>query len=117
MKPLTIKQHKFLVWLNQNYEWLKSKGFEAPIQSFPHFLYEIILRGEYDEDDKFYINYTIKFMKGMGLVTYNPDWVWDKDGAELDWLCNVRGVGISNTRNGSKFIVMPNGGTTLGTIK
>lgn len=94
MKSLTIKQHKFLVWLNHNYEWLKSKGFEAPIQSFPHWLYEILLKGEYDEDDKFYINYTIKFIKAMGLVTYNPDWVWDKNGAELDWLCNARPLGV-----------------------
>ena len=117
MESLTIKQVSFLTWVNRNYEWLKMKGFEPSIQSFPHWLYEILLKGEYSNEDKFHINYTIKFIKAMGLTTYNSDWTWDKDGAELDWLCNVRGVGISNTRNGSKFIVMPNGGTTLGTIK
>jgi hypothetical protein len=107
MESLTIKQHQFLIWVNRNYEWLKIRGFEPSIQSYQHWLYEILMKHEYTEEDKFHINYTIKFIKAMGLTTYNRDWTWDKNGAELDWLCNVRSVG---------FIKMPNGGTTTGVI-
>lgn len=107
MESLTIKQQEFLLWLNRNYEWLKTKGFQPSIQSFPHWLYEILNTGEYTEDDKFHINYTIKYLRGIGLTTYNKEWTWDKYGAELDWLVNVKSVG---------FIKMPRGGTTMGTI-
>lgn len=90
MISLTEQQASFLAWVNRNYEWLKMKGFEPPIQSFPHWLYGILLAGEYSEDDKFYINYTIKFIKGIGLTTYHQYWTWDKNGAHLDWLVNVK---------------------------
>ena len=94
MNSLTIKQTIFLAWVQRNYEWLKSKGFEPPIQSYPHWLYGIITSGEYTELDKMMINETIQFIKGLGLNTYNQHWTWDKGGAELDWLVNLRTVGI-----------------------
>ena len=93
MQLLSQHQTSFLAWVSRNYEFLKSKGFEAPIQSFPHWLYGILLAGEYNEDDKFYINYTIKFIKGIGLTTYHHHWTWDKNGAEMDWLVNVKSYG------------------------
>ena len=93
MQLLSQHQTSFLAWVSRNYEFLKSKGFEAPIQSFPHWLYGILLAGEYTEDDKFYINYTIKFIKGIGLTTYHHHWTWDKNGADMDWLVNVKSYG------------------------
>lgn len=104
MYSLTIKQQDFLLWVNRNYEWLKTKGFKPSIQSFPHWLYEILNTGEYTDDDRFHINYTIKYLRGIGLTTYNKEWTWDKNGAELDWLVNV-----VTTPNGSKFFKIPNG--------
>mgnify|MGYP000240608687 CR=1 FL=1 len=86
---LNTQQIKFLSWVNRNYEWLRSKGFEPPIQSFPHWVHGVLIMGWYNEDDKFYINYTIKFIKAMGLKTFNPNWIWDKNGPELDWLVNI----------------------------
>jgi hypothetical protein len=93
MQLLSQHQTSFLAWVSRNYGFLKSKGFEAPIQAFPSWLYGILLAGEYNEDDKFYINYTIKFIKGIGLTTYHHHWTWDKNGAELDWLVNVKSYG------------------------
>ena len=93
MYSLSQEQTSFLTWVNRNYEWLKTKGFEPSIQAFQHWNYKILLDGNYTEEDKFHINYTIKFIKGMGLTTYNKDWTWDKDGAELDWLVNSRPIG------------------------
>ena len=90
MQIIQPEQYKFLTWLNRNYEWLKSKGFEPPIQSYPHWLYDMIRRGNYTEEDKGYINYTIKFLRNIGLKTYHSKWTWDKNGAELDWIINVK---------------------------
>ena len=109
-ETLTNEQTQFLIWIQRNYEFLKHMRFEPPIQSYPHWLYEILLKGVYTTTrDRDIINYTIKYLRGMGLKTYNKDWTWDKNGAEMDWLCNVR-VGIIKMPRGNS------GTTTIGTI-
>ena len=49
-----------------------------------------MVSGGYSDDDKKHIDNTIKFIKRLGLTTYNKDWTWDKNGAELDWIVNLR---------------------------
>jgi hypothetical protein len=113
-QSLTIKQQDFLLWVQRNFEFLKHKGFHPPIQSYPHWLYEILNTGEYSDDDKGYIDYTIKYMKGIGLVTYNKEWTWDKNGAELDWLNNLKVAGKDG--NGNKFYNQPGANRWYGTL-
>jgi hypothetical protein len=87
---LTEKQHNFLSWLARNYEWLKTKGYSHNWQPLQHNLHRIMVSGGYSDDDKKHIDNTIKFIKRLGLTTYNKDWTWDKNGAELDWIVNLR---------------------------
>jgi hypothetical protein len=111
MYSLSQEQTSFLTWVNRNYEWLKTKGFEPSIIAFQHWNYKILLDGNYTEEDREHINYTIKFIKGrLGLTTYNKDWTWDKHGAEMDWLVNVKSAGFIKTPRGNW------GTTAIGTI-
>ena len=44
----------------------------------------------YTDDDREYLKELIRFIRGLGLKTYKRDWTWDKNGAELDWIVNLR---------------------------
>lgn len=90
MQQLNPNQQKFLLWLNRNYDWMKSIGYHPMNQPYQHTIYNILIAGEYDERDKEIINYSIKFLRGLGMKTYYPEWEWKKGNAELDWLINIR---------------------------
>jgi hypothetical protein len=92
MYPLTKEQKQFLSWLNRNYEWLKSRGFKSETQPFQHIIHLIMVDGMYSDRDKNTILKAIKFIRGMGLVSYHKGWTWDgdKDVNNLDWLINVK---------------------------
>jgi hypothetical protein len=92
MYPLTKEQKQFLSWLNRNYEWLKSRGFKSETQPFQHIIHRIMVDGTYSDMDKNTILKAIKFIRGMGLVSYHKGWTWDgdKDVNNLDWLVNVK---------------------------
>lgn len=44
----------------------------------------------YTDEDKKHIDELIRFIKGLGINTYKRDWTWDKNGAQLDWIVNLR---------------------------
>jgi hypothetical protein len=44
----------------------------------------------YTDEDKIQIDNLIRFIKGLGISTYNRDWTWDVNGAQLDWIVNLR---------------------------
>lgn len=44
----------------------------------------------YTDEDREYLRELIRFVHGLGLRTYKRDWTWDKNGAELDWIVNLR---------------------------
>ncbi len=44
----------------------------------------------YTDEDGEYLRELIRFIRGLGLRTYKRDWTWDKNGAELDWIVNLR---------------------------
>jgi hypothetical protein len=92
MYPLTKEQKQFLSWLNRNYEWLVSRGFKSETQPFQHNIHRIMVDGTYSDTDKNTILKAIKFIRGMGLVSYHKGWTWDgdKDVNNLDWLVNVK---------------------------
>jgi hypothetical protein len=89
MNLLKVQQREFLVWVNHNYEWMKTKGFTSN-QPYQHIIYEVLVRGEYNEEEKHIIGDSVRFLHSIGLNTYKRDWVWDKNGAELDWLLNSK---------------------------
>lgn len=86
---ITSEQILFLKWVTRNYEFLKHKGFKEPTQPFQHWVYGLLMGGTYTRNDRSIINYTIGFLRGIGMTTYKKDWEWDKNGAELDWIVNV----------------------------
>lgn len=88
--PLTIQQYTFLMWVNRNYEWMKLKGYKTTFQPFQHLVHRIMVSSEYTEEDKLMMDGVIRFLRGVGLKTYHKHWTWERDGAELDWLMNMR---------------------------
>ena len=87
--------------MNRNYEWLKSKGFSHNWQPFQHNVHRIMVSSTYTDEDKEQIDNLIRFIKGLGISTYNRDWTWDVNGAQLDWIVNLRNDG--STFNSSSY--------------
>jgi hypothetical protein len=87
---LTTEQHSFLIWVNRNYEWLKMKGYTTKWQPTQHNIHRIMVSSGYTDEDRVYLKELLRFINGLGLVTYKRDWIWDKNGAELDWTVNVK---------------------------
>ncbi len=87
---LSIQQYTFLQWVNRNYEWLKMKGYNTTWQPVQHNIHRIMVSSGYTDEDGEYLRELIRFIRGLGLRTYKRDWTWDKNGADLDWLMNMR---------------------------
>ena len=87
---ISIQQYSFLQWVNRNYEWLKMKGYNTTWQPFQHNIHRIMVSSGYSDEDREYLKELIRFINGLGLKTYKRDWTWDKNGAELDWIVNLR---------------------------